>query len=320
MAYIIIPMILYADNTNFARRVLTQPCEWRPVATRPDNLALQFLMEKLYNKKKLYTAVLSSPRRWQYLMIVDEATQSHYDIMVELAQEGLELPAGVLCLAGHGRNFHGQRNRSWAGLDGNIHLVVWLKPDAGKKINPVGFTILSAVSVVETIDDLPGLKNRAGIKWVNDILIDGAKISGFLTHTQNLEGQVTGAILGIGLNVEATPDVPTDSFVSRTISLRDLQPDQKLCNIASVLNGLLNRLSDNYHHLETKGYACLLDIYRARNVIMGHMVEILEEPLQGKSDKIHAMGQVLNIGENLELFLDSQSHPVIRGRLRFKKD
>ena len=41
----------------------------------------------------------------------------------------------------------------------------------------------------------------SNIKWPNDILVDGAKISGILAETGMEKNQISGVVLGLGLNV-----------------------------------------------------------------------------------------------------------------------
>ena len=82
---------------------------------------------------------------------------------------------------------------------------------------------------MDTIDTIPELSGKAGIKWVNDVLIDGAKVSGVLAYTQQEGDNVTAATLGIGLNLKTTPRIDPSPFVPRAASLTDFCPNREYC-------------------------------------------------------------------------------------------
>jgi BirA family biotin operon repressor/biotin-[acetyl-CoA-carboxylase] ligase len=91
----------------------------------------------------------------------------------------------------------GRQGRHWASPIGNLYLSVLLRlaqPPA--RFPELGF--LAAVAAAEATDRFaPG---RATLKWPNDVLVDGAKLSGIL-----LERTDPALIIGIGLNVLHVP-------------------------------------------------------------------------------------------------------------------
>jgi BirA family biotin operon repressor/biotin-[acetyl-CoA-carboxylase] ligase len=178
----------------------------------------------------------------------------------------------------------------------------------------VGFTILAAVSVVDAIDGLPGLERRAGIKWVNDILIEGAKVSGVLAYTQTMKDVVSSAVLGIGLNVETTPSVDPTPYVPRVAALRDFAPDKSTCTQGAVLEKLVHALDRNYRSYLDGGYKALIDRYRERSLVTGREVTVRSDDPSTEPEVI-AAGRVSGLGENLELLIEGIEEPVSRGRL-----
>lgn len=310
-------MVVYTDSTTLARQLLSGNPIWRPAVAEANDSAISILRGRLFRDRAVFEAHVDIFGAWQHLMLVDQAPASQYDAVVSLCQQDVPLPDGLLCLAGSGREFHGQRNRGWAALPGNIHLTAHLTPNQKVSRVGVGFTVLAAVSVIHAIDTVEGLQNRAKIKWVNDILIDGGKVAGFLTHTLSLEGVVTAAVVGIGLNVETTPDIVPDRYISRAAALRDFVPDPRTCNLRAVLKGLIDALGRNYHVLIGGGFSTLLDTYRKHSMIVGREVEIFTDPASGDREERIA-GRVTGIGDNLELFLAGRERPVTRGRLRLK--
>jgi len=307
-------MIVYTDSPDYAREIFPKIHS----RTRAEFLeipsGLKVLAEGIFGSRSVYQAQSPSPGRWQVAFAVKEASFSHFDLLIDLCRQEVELPDRLLCLAGSGEKFHGQRDRPWIALQGNIHLTVFLAPEKPIPQFGIGFSILSAVSLVEAVDSIPGLEGRAGIKWVNDILIDGAKIAGFLASTQSKEKTVETVVLGIGLNVQTVPQITGDSFVPKTSALNKFFSSAENCRQSEVLQSLLSRLEINYDRLQKGDYSQLLDIYKKRSLVIGQKVVVLSDPIKGKSEEI-ARGKVKDIGPNLELYLEHQSDPVTRGRL-----
>jgi len=307
-------MILFTDSLDYAGRMVLESIHWRPVTAGAFEPGLESLTERLYRGQRLYEASIEIESVWKYLFMVEKAPVSQYDVVVDLCQQNLDLPDRILCLAGSGEKFHGNRRRNWAALPGNIHLTAHLKPDLLMSALGIGFTIISALAVVEAIDRIPGLAGRAMIKWVNDIIIDDAKVSGFLTHTLSLEGRITSAIIGIGLNVESAPAITPDRFIGRAASLKEFTPDSAECDQRIVFEYLTEALQNNYSLLAEGQLSSLLDRYRERSLITGRLVEIIPDSVHGANDKL-IRGRVLSIGPHLEIYLEGREAPVTRGRL-----
>lgn len=308
-------MYVYTDNIEFAEKNLSEKFVWKDTTLSDMDEKARMLAGRLFPDPGLLKSASVKSDAWNYLFIVKHTAQSQFDILIELGRERHDLPGGILCLAESGKKFHGFRNRPWVSLAGNIHLAAFLSPGQKVPFFHVGFTILSAVSVVQTIDTLKGLKDRASIKWVNDILIGKSKVSGVIAHTLTQGEAVTGAVLGIGMNVETTPTVKRDPFVPGVISLRDVLPDPALCNQQLVFNHLIDNVAQNYRKLLDGRYHELLDFYRKRSLIIGKNVVIYADSVEGEADEEIIRGEVETIGENLELYLKGISTPVTRGRL-----
>lgn len=310
-------MIVYTDDLEHALKLFPESGPWRTAGFRKFDTALKILAERLYMQRSFQETGMAGAGMWSAAFFVKKASRSHYDLLIDLSRRNCDLPDGVLCLAGESTKFHGQRGRSWSAVRGNIHLAVFLAPRRTVVQFGTGFSILSAVSIVETIDRIPGFEKRAGIKWVNDILIDGAKVAGFLAFAQSRGETVEDVVLGIGLNVETIPPVKRDPLVPRVSSLLRFAPFPEECRQSLILQNLLERLDTNYSRLLKGDYAGLLDIYRRRSLVTGRKVVVFSDPAQGKPKEM-ARGRVKEIGPNLELFLEGINRPVVSGRLIFQ--
>jgi BirA family biotin operon repressor/biotin-[acetyl-CoA-carboxylase] ligase len=110
------------------------------------------------------------------------------------AQQGAD--EGTVIMAGEQTEGRGRLERSWLSPQGNIALSIILYPDVS--FLPC-LIMLASLAIVHSIEAVTGLKSQ--IKWPNDILIKGKKVSGILTESLVGEDVVIYAITGIGINV-----------------------------------------------------------------------------------------------------------------------
>jgi len=174
--------------------------------------------------------------------------------------------------------------------------------------------VLAAVSVLDAVDGIPGLVNAAGVKWVNDILVDGAKVGGVLAYTQSVGETVEGVALGIGLNVETTPVVDPTPFVPRVSSLAHRASDASACTQQAVFRKLIQSLAHNYERLLSGGYDTLLERYRSRSLVIGRRITLCAEE-SGPEPEVLSTGRVERLTDDLELILEGSETPLSRGRI-----
>ena len=115
-----------------------------------------------------------------------------------------EVPDGLTVVAGEQTGGRGRRGRSFVSPPGKgLYLSALLKPDCPLGEVPA-LTAWSAVAVCDAIEELCGV--RPGIKWPNDVILEGRKLCGILTELE-LEadtGELGYVVVGLGLNVSQT--------------------------------------------------------------------------------------------------------------------
>lgn len=307
-------MLVYTDSVDFARSVLGQGPElWSAPASEPPG-DLRSLLESAYGTKSIRESTVHGGSDWDYLLLVEVAERSHYDLLIELSRAGVRIPDRVLCLAGAGERFHGFKGRAWSAPPGNTYLSAYLRPSSAVDCPATSFTVLAAVSVVDAIDQMPGLEDTARIKWVNDILIDDAKVGGVLAYTQSLRGTIGGAVLGIGVNVETQPEVEPTPFVPRVGALKGAGSQPMECTQRRFFSALAASLDANYGRLLAGEYEALLERYRERSSVIGRQVTLCaEEPTSEPG--VLASGRATRIGDDLELMIEGYERPFTKGRL-----
>ncbi len=305
-------MTVYTDNIKFAEIYLSDMVNFS------ESSLLDFIEEtslpptEIFAGNDLYRTEINIDSIIKILILIENSPSSQFDMLIGATSSG-NIPDGIFCMAGSGKKFHGLRNRPWESLMGNIHLSCYLKPNINTKMAGIGFSILPALSVISAIGSIPGLKGKAKIKWVNDILVGNGKVSGFITRSQVRGNIITGVVLGIGLNVEARPNVEPTPFVPGAACLRDFTSNPE-CNLKLVTGKLIDAIRLYYEVLISNGYGTLLKEYTERSGVIGRRVDIYSDPVQGSPEFV-VSGIVSRIGENLELYLDGRKNPITKGRL-----
>ena len=147
---------------------------------------------------------------------------------------------GVVITAVQQEVGRGRQGRVWQSPPGNLFTSIVLRPRVPSSLwGQLAFVV--ALAVGETIGNFtPDWR----LKWPNDVLVNGAKISGIL-----LESEPGWIVAGIGINVQHRPPV-TDREVT---SLAEL--GATAASPASVLDLLLNHLNNWYDLWQSDGFA-----------------------------------------------------------------
>ncbi len=257
---------------------------------------------------------------WHRVLVVDRSRVSQFDTLHRLLAEGFAPPGPVACFALMGHEFHGHRGRAWTALRGNLHLSVAFRPPEFSARDALAFVVLPAVATVDAVRAATGGEIDPKIKWVNDLMLDGAKVAGVLTATASQADLLSHAVLGVGLNVERAPDIPPTPFVPAVTSLAEKGAGLRH---RDLIRPLLGALLTRYEELIENGPARLIDAYRKATQIVGREVVIYPEGIDDRTPvntwpEPIARGKVEAIRDDLSLLLEGQSEPVTRGRLTLR--
>jgi BirA family transcriptional regulator, biotin operon repressor / biotin---[acetyl-CoA-carboxylase] ligase len=121
---------------------------------------------------------------------------------------------GTVVLAGTQTAGKGRIGRTWLSPEGSLAVSIILKP-ALENLHKL--VMIASLAVVSTIRQVTGLQAR--IKWPNDIMINGKKVSGILIENEVQEGRVNFANIGIGANINLNPgDFPEIADIATSLS------------------------------------------------------------------------------------------------------
>lgn len=173
----------------------------------------------------------------------------------------------------------GRLGRAWDTPPGNFAGSCLIRPALAETPRH----LLSFVAALALHDAVAGLvpPDRLQLKWPNDLLLDGAKLSGILLETDASSGAI---ILGIGVNLvhaPALPDRPTAALAGATPHV-----PIALQFAAELGVGLQRRRAQWQHH----GFAAIRDDWLARAHPVGTMLGVMIDgtrrhgPFEGLAD------------------------------------
>jgi BirA family transcriptional regulator, biotin operon repressor / biotin---[acetyl-CoA-carboxylase] ligase len=198
---------------------------------------------------------------WREVRVLDSTSSTNADVLAAAAggaAEGLVVVAEQQ-VAGRGRLSRAWESPARAGLLVSVLLRPSLPPTA-LPLLPL-LAGLALADAVEAVADVP-----VGLKWPNDLLVDGRKLGGIL-----VERAPDGAVVvGFGINVSTRrEELPVDTATSLALEggSTDREPLLKEC---------LRSLKRRYAHFDGSGGAptAVLSPYRTRCETIGRRVTV----------------------------------------------
>ncbi len=135
-----------------------------------------------------------------------ESLDSTSDLCKQLAAAGE--PEGLAVMALRQTAGRGSRGRSWDSPPGNLYISALLRPP-GMLSEGGRWALLVAVALAEALAAVLPDPGRLTLKWPNDVLLDGRKVSGILLDaTATAAGAIDWLVIGCGVNLAQAPEVP----------------------------------------------------------------------------------------------------------------
>ena len=201
------------------------------------------------------------------------------------AQEGTLILADCQ-VAGRGR--HGRRWHAAPGSSILASLILRHRLLANQLGLP---SIVGAVAIAAAIRELTDI--NATIRWPNDVLIRGKKVSGILIELEYDRHRQPFSVMGFGVNVNTLlTDFPKELQDSAT-SLR-IEEGRVISRVA-LIQSILHRLEEYYLHLKSGEISRLIARANALSSTIGQWVQIqtAEKIIDGKDEGIDRDGGLL---------------------------
>ena len=199
---------------------------------------------------------------------------------------------GTVVIADEQTVGRGRLGRNWVSTKGKgIWMTIMLKPD----IQPSDAPKLSIVAALAVANALRSCcRVNARIKWPNDIVTGGKKLSGILTEMSAEADEIKYVIIGIGINVnmEADDFGQEVSNIATSIRIEKGIPVLRKTLAASVLL----EFEKIYKVFEKD--ACIkdfLDDYKGRSAVLGKEIRLInkKEEITGRAVDISEEGHLV---------------------------
>ena len=234
----------------------------------------------------LRAALLVDGALWTDLRVVDQTGSTNADVAALARSGGRE---GLVLVAEEQVAGRGRADRSWrAPARSGIAVSVLLRPPVPRETWG-WLPLLAGLSVVGPVAPMSGL--NLGLKWPNDVLVDGTrKLAGVLAEVVD-----DAVVLGIGLNVS----LQSDERPSETATSLQLEASQ-VVDRDPVLRAILRDLDKSYRSFVAAGgdaaRSGLLDSYRAASTTVGRAVLVTlpgGRTVEGAATDIDAAGRLV---------------------------
>ncbi len=209
--------------------------------------------------------------------------------------------SGMLIIADRQTKGKGTKRRGFISPLGGLYMSVILRPNIALNL----LTPMAAVAVRRAVNCVLGV--NCGIKWVNDLYLDGKKVCGILTENK-FEGDKVTAIIGIGIDV-FKPSDGYGEYSSVAGYITDKAYDK------AVLIALAEAVRDNLSELNNDKDKEFLKEYSDASVLTGESVDYTQN---GTTERVTVVG----IDEAARLIIRYQNgvtEHVINGEIAWKK-
>lgn len=219
------------------------------------------------------------------------ATGSTNDDVKAISRGGAE--QGTVVLASEQTGGRGRLGRGWLSPPGGVYLSFLLRPP----LAPAEMSPLPLVAGIGLARGLDALGFAAGLKWPNDVLLDGGKLAGILVEMSAESERVEWAVVGCGINVRR-PEAPP----AGAAYLEDAGTAPRLAEVAaSALDGLASA----WEQFIVSGFPSLEAEYESRSIIMGERVAVRDA-----GGALRAEGRVAGVDEGGRLVVEGPDGTV----------
>ncbi|WP_211744977.1 biotin--[acetyl-CoA-carboxylase] ligase [Paenibacillus sp. Marseille-Q4541] len=195
-----------------------------------------------------------------------ESTFSTQVDAIKLAEEGEK--TGTLVVADMQTNGRGRQGKNWFSPAGKgIWMSLILRPELPIRYMPQ-LTLLTGVAVCSAIRNVTGVE--AGLKWPNDILVDGRKVCGILLESATEDNKVRYCIAGIGIDVNLSEQDYPEELSSIATSLKI--ESGSMISRSKLIGEVMNELEARYEQYEKEGFAPILKEWEALSASLGKQV------------------------------------------------
>ncbi len=242
----------------------------------------------------------------QDLQIFTETTSTNEIILDQISHGSIHRH---VVLAEYQESGRGRRGRYWLSrLGSGICLSVGWRFE-GSPETLMGLSLATGVGLIRALEKT-GIQN-AGLKWPNDVLVDGRKLAGILLEMRGESAGPCNVVLGVGINVQRMPArqegieqprTDVETLLGHKISRNELA--------SGVIKELLIMLQRYQEH----GFTAFLPEWNTHDCLLGQQAVLLRagEEITGTVHGVDQQGALL-------MDINGQTERVISGDVSLRK-
>lgn len=241
------------------------------------------------------------------LYIFDTITSTN-QVLRELLEEGKTAP--LAAIATQQTTGQGQWGRTWHSPPGGLYLSVALDLQI-PATDVFHLTLFSAWGIANALrtQNIP-----VGLKWPNDLVLQGRKLGGIKSETRTQQGMINQAIIGIGINWK-NPVPVTGINLHSFLTAEAILPISSLEQLAAIT---LDGLFKGYQHYRSQGIDSLRASYLELLDSLGRSIDV--QGVTGVITGVTSQGQLQvclrSPGAKTEIYLSPGSISLGYGEIR----
>lgn len=229
----------------------------------------------------------------------------HYEESVDSTQRIAHMLAhneaeeGTVVIANEQISGKGRMGRVWhSPKSTGIWMSIILRPKIPLPKAPQ-LTLIAAVAVAQAIEETASVLPQ--IKWPNDILLSGKKVTGILTELQAEADRVNSVIIGIGMNVnQQLGDFPDEiKKIATSLSIETGETQQR----ATIIQAIFMNLERLYLLYLDKGFYPIKVLWESYATSIGKVIT-------ARTMNNTITGTALGISEDGVLLIESEDGQI----------
>lgn len=237
----------------------------------------------------------------------------------KLAVEGCS--EGTTVIAEEQISGRGRIGRDWSSPSGRgIWMSIVLRPPIEPNSVQI-ITLAAAAAVTNAIKKVTGIS--VGIKWPNDIVLEGRKLCGILTEMGSEMDRVNYVVVGIGINIGQEKDDFPENIRDKAVSLKSYAMENRL-NLPKIkrndiIKETLIQLERLYGFLLEGNTRAVTNEWRSASATLGKKVRVLfkNSEYQGVAEDITEEGHLLVYCDDGQLREIVSGEISVRGMLGY---
>jgi BirA family transcriptional regulator, biotin operon repressor / biotin---[acetyl-CoA-carboxylase] ligase len=175
------------------------------------------------------------PKGWSHIH-VDETGSTNADAL-NAARAGIS--GHHWFTAGRQLSGKGRHGRVWVSEPGNLYAsALLIDPADAARISTLPF--VAALALHAALSGIDGMgRQELRLKWPNDVLVNGSKVSGILLEIDQLTDGRAAVAIGFGVNLAHHPDPALYTATDLKLLGLSINPMQMLERLAAELDAML---------------------------------------------------------------------------------